>query len=83
VTDVLRPPDTTRVRDRTGLRNLMGRFSARMDMVWLGLGLLGIGLCVAVVATALVGTAATVLSALGLPAMLAGVVLLDSARHRR
>jgi hypothetical protein len=54
-----------------------------MDMIWLGLGLLAIGLCVAVVATALAGTAATVLSALGLPSMLAGVVLLDSARHRR
>jgi len=54
-----------------------------MDIVWLGLGLLGIGLCVAVVATALTGTVGTVLSALGLPAMLAGVMLLDSARHRR
>jgi Ca2+/H+ antiporter len=64
-------------------RNLMRRFSARMDTVWLGLGLLGIGLCVAVVATALTGTVGTVLSALGLPAMLAGVVPLDSARHRR
>jgi hypothetical protein len=64
-------------------RNLMRRFSARMDIVWLGLGLLGIGLCVAVLATALAGTTGTVLSALGLPAMLAGVMLLDSARHRR
>ena len=64
-------------------RNLMRRFSARMDIVWLGLGLLGIGLCVAVVATALTGAVGTMLSALGLPAMLAGVMLLDSARHRR
>jgi Ca2+/H+ antiporter len=54
-----------------------------LDSVWLGLGLLGIGLCVAVVATALTGTVGTVLSALALPAMLAGVMLLDSARHRR
>jgi hypothetical protein len=38
---------------------------------------------VAVVATALAGTVGPVLSALGLPATLAGVMLLDSARHRR
>jgi hypothetical protein len=50
----------------------MRRFSARLDIVWLGLGLLGVGLCVAVVATAVAGTVGTVLSALGLPAMLAG-----------
>ncbi|HEX6711702.1 MAG TPA: hypothetical protein VF068_15330 [Rubrobacter sp.] len=47
------------------------------------MGLLGLGLCVSVVAAALAGAAATVLFALGLPAMLVGVVLLDSARHRR
>lgn len=61
----------------------MRRLSARMDMVWLGLGLLGIGLCVAVVAIALAGTTGSMLFALGLPVMLAGVMLLDSARHRR
>lgn len=54
-----------------------------MDIVWLGLGLLGMGLCVAVVAAALAGTTGTVLLALGLPAMLAGVVLLDTAHRRR
>jgi hypothetical protein len=64
-------------------RDLMRRFSATMDIVWLGLGLLGMGLCVAVVAAALAGTTGTVLFALGLPAMLAGVVLLDTAHHRR
>jgi hypothetical protein len=64
-------------------RNPMRRFPARVDIVWLGLGLLGIGLCLAVLATALAGMTGTLLYALGLPAMLAGVMLLDSARHRR
>jgi hypothetical protein len=54
-----------------------------MDAVWWGLGLLGVGLCIVVVAAAVAGTVATALFALGLPAMLAGVVLLESARRRR
>jgi hypothetical protein len=54
-----------------------------MDAVWCGLGLLGAGLCVTVVAAILEGTAATVLFGVGLPAMLAGVVLLESVRRRR
>jgi hypothetical protein len=41
-----------------------------------------LGLCITVVAAALAGTDATVLFALGLPATLAGVVLLESARRR-
>ena len=44
---------------------------------------MGVGLCVVVVGAALSGASATVLFALGLPAMLAGVVLLESARRRR
>ena len=60
-----------------------GRSWERMDAVWWGLGLLRVGLCVTVVASVLEGTAATVLLAVGLPAMLAGVVLLQSARRRR
>ena len=57
--------------------------SEGMDTVWWGLGLLGAGLCVTLVAAALERTAATVLFAVGLPATLAGVVLLESARRRR
>ena len=54
-----------------------------MDAVWWGLVLLVVGLCITVVAAALEGTAATALFAVGLPAMLAGVVILESARRRR
>ena len=54
-----------------------------MDAVWWGLALLVAGLCVTIVAAAPEGTAATVLIAVGLPAMLAGVVILESARRRR
>jgi Ca2+/H+ antiporter len=65
------------------VRGLAGGFSEKMDAVWWGLVLLVAGLCVTVVAAVLEGTAATVLFAVGLPAMLAGVVLLESARRRR
>jgi len=53
-----------------------------MDAVWWGLVLLAAGLCIAVVAAALEGSAATVPFAVGLPAMLAGVVIFESARRR-
>ena len=46
----------------------------------MGLGLLGVALCVTVLAATQAGTVATALFALGLPTMLAGVVLLESAR---
>jgi hypothetical protein len=52
-----------------------------MDAVWWGLALFGTGLGITVVAATQVGTTATALFALGLPAMLAGVVLLESARR--
>ena len=54
-----------------------------MDDVWWRLMLLMVDLCVTVVAAALEGTAATALFAVGLPAMLAGLVILESARRRR
>jgi len=54
-----------------------------MDDVWWGLMLLGACLCVTVVAATLEGTAATALFAVGLPAMLAGLVIVESAQRRR
>jgi len=54
-----------------------------MDAVWWSLVLLVVGLCITVVAAALDGAATTVLCAVGLPASIAGVVILENAKRRR
>lgn len=52
-----------------------------MDATTWGLALLGVGLIVTVVAATQVGPVGTALFAVGLPAMLSGAVLLDTARR--
>jgi len=53
-----------------------------MDAVAWGLALLGVGLGVSVLAATQVGPPATMLFALGHPTMLAGAVLIETARRR-